>query len=379
MHHAPEGVVFIASQVSHTVVAELLNQYHAEFRHHTILLANPESLQESYQQALTALRVALRWDAQVITADITGGTKPMVAGATLALSGRGVTFSYVGGTTRDEHGRVRSGHENIRLLEDPSVRFHLREWSAFQQAWNACRFADARLQLEHILARPLSYSETHFFQHLQGIVQALEHWDAFGHREAHELLTAHLDPALLIAEAWRHGSKVRVLKQLQQERQRLRHLLESAGLPSRWLLEDLLANAERRAAAQRYDDALARLYRAVELTAEVDIYVRHGLRLKQPEDFASLSESLQQQARGVLGLKETLDLAFNVDLFFGKQGTLAQQLAGEYPGVLKPLLQKRHQSILAHGLVPVAADTYQALKDYLQERGLLPAAPWVKW
>ena len=36
--HAPEGVVFLASQASHPVAAELLRDYGASFRHHTLLL-----------------------------------------------------------------------------------------------------------------------------------------------------------------------------------------------------------------------------------------------------------------------------------------------------------------------------------------------------
>ncbi|MBS3933821.1 MAG: TIGR02710 family CRISPR-associated protein, partial [Truepera sp.] len=180
-HHAPDGVVFIASQGSHTVAAELVSAFKGEFLHYTLLLNDPESLKESYQQALAALRQALAWDAQTITADLTGGTKPMVAGLALALSGRGVTFSYVGGEQRDEYGRVRSGTEQMRLLEDPTTRFHVREWEALQRAWNAWRFQDVQEQLSRILARPLSPSEQHFFEHLRGVVQGLEAWDTFHH------------------------------------------------------------------------------------------------------------------------------------------------------------------------------------------------------
>jgi hypothetical protein len=42
--HAPEGVVFLASQASHPVAAELLRDYGASFRHHTLLLEDAESL-----------------------------------------------------------------------------------------------------------------------------------------------------------------------------------------------------------------------------------------------------------------------------------------------------------------------------------------------
>lgn len=94
-------MVFLASQASHPVAAELVRDYGGSFRHHTLLLEDAESLMEAYQKALLALRKALEWEATAIVADLTGGTKPMAAGLVLALTGRGVVFSYVGGEARD--------------------------------------------------------------------------------------------------------------------------------------------------------------------------------------------------------------------------------------------------------------------------------------
>src|SRR5205085_1915312 len=42
-------------------------------------------------------------------------------------------------------------------------------------------------------------------------------------------------------------------------------------------VEDLVRNAERRQSQGRYDDAVGRVYRAVELTAQVWLQLRHGL------------------------------------------------------------------------------------------------------
>ncbi|MCX7602379.1 MAG: TIGR02710 family CRISPR-associated protein, partial [Meiothermus sp.] len=78
-------------------------------RFHTLLLDDPEDMGEVFRKAHEALRKALEWEAQVVVADITGGTKSMAAGTVLALSGQGVTFSYIGGSQRDAQGRVGSG------------------------------------------------------------------------------------------------------------------------------------------------------------------------------------------------------------------------------------------------------------------------------
>ncbi|MER3481656.1 MAG: TIGR02710 family CRISPR-associated protein [Meiothermus sp.] len=379
LEHAPQGAVFIASQSSQVVVAELLRKFGQGLRHHTLLLDDHESLTESYQKSLQALKKALEWESRVLLADITGGTKPMVAGVILALSGRGVTFCYVGGSQRDEHGRVKSGSEQARLLEDPTLRFGLREWEGFRRAWNRNDYSAALDFLQELLSRPLSPSEKRFYTHLVGITEGMMAWDLFRHKAAWQSLKAHLEPALTIAEAWGHGAKVRVLQGLGQSQALLQRILDREDKPTFPLLADLLANAERRAASGRYDDALARLYRAVELAAEADIYERTGIVLRDVRTFEKTLVDLAQRSGKLSGLKEALGLAFELDTRLKNTNTLAQRLYGDYHTELKNPLMRRHNSILAHGTKPVEQADYEALRDYLRGQGLEAAPPWPRW
>ncbi len=57
--HTPEEVVFLTSQQTLPVAADLIRDYGEAFRHHTLLLEDAESLLEAYQVALKALRKAL--------------------------------------------------------------------------------------------------------------------------------------------------------------------------------------------------------------------------------------------------------------------------------------------------------------------------------
>lgn len=377
--HAPEAVVLIASQGSQAIAGRISGEFRGELLIYTVLIDDAESLSQSYTAAQRALERALEWEAMLITADLTGGTKPMVAGLTLALSGRGVTFSYVGGDTRNAQGRVQSGSERVIALEDPTVRYHVREWAAFQSAWNAGRFTEAKTLLER-LPGPLSRAHERFYRHLIGLCDALLAWDRFQHEAAAVLLERHLEPALSIAEAWRHGAKVRVLSELEKQAEHLATLSDPTELPTRLLLADLLANAQRRADAGRFDDALARLYRATELAAEVDIAERYGFSLKNPNGWPdTVSPELKRRAGGLLGLKETLDLACDLDIFRSKTGTIAQHLAGDYHSTLRPLLHKRHRSILAHGLQAVGYDDFRGLWTFLESYGFTPALPWPRW
>ncbi|GIW29287.1 MAG: CRISPR-associated protein [Meiothermus sp.] len=375
--HTPQGVIFIASQGSQVVSAELIQRYRAELRYHTLLLDDPEDLGEVFRKGRLALQKALEWEARAIVADITGGTKTMSAGLVLALTGQGVTFSYVGGEARDGQGRVKSGSERLRLLEDPTYRYGLREWEGFRRAWNQCDYRAAQEFLDELLARPLTPSEKRFYEHLKGITEGMLEWDLFYHKAAWQKLEAHLEPALAIAEAWGHGTKVRALQELQQAKARLRAILDREGKPTFALLADLLANAQRRASRGRYDDALARLYRAVELAAEADLYERTGIELRLASTYPDKLQDLA--GRKTPGLKEALGLAFEIDTRLGNTGTLAQQLYGDYSSQLQGLLQQRHSSILAHGVKPVKPEALKGLQDYLGEKGLEAAPAWPNW
>lgn len=380
--HAPEGVVFVASQESHPVAAELVRDYGSAFRHHTLLLEDAESLLEAYQAGLKALKKALEWEASAIVADLTGATKPMVAGLALALTGRGVVFSYVGGERRDpETGRVLPGAERLRLLEDPAARYGLQEWAAFTRAWNALNLGMAQAELEALLQRPLSPSEERFYRAMKGVVAGLTAWDRFHHGEALRHLEAHLPVALAVAEAWGHGAKVRVLRGVEASLPALQAIVQAEGKPTFALLQDLLANAERRAEAGRFDDALARLYRALELAAEADVWERLGFVLKDPRTWPEgFPESLRERILKPRGLMELLEAAFDLDLAFGQKGTLAQRLFGERSR-LQALLSRRHESILAHGTRPVDREDYERLRDFLRglDGRLVPLPPWSKF
>jgi len=379
LEHEPDALLLIAGQDTLGVAAGIRESY-PQLASRVMLVEDAESLLEAFRVARRAYRQAKEWGARAVLADITGGTKPMTAGLTLALSGLGVTFVYVGGERRDpETGRVVSGAERVRVLEDPTERYHEAEWRAFKSAWNAWRMATAATVLGNLLKAPmLGPSEHRFYENLRKVALGLDAWDRFHHDEALALLQEGLPIALAVAEAWRHGAKVRVLRGLQAHLGHLAKLVRKKGKPTRALLADLLANADRRAAAGRYDDALARLYRALELAAEADLYTRTGIVLRDPQTWPeSLRRSLRDHAEP-FGLKGVLDLAFDVDLRLGNQGTLAQRIRGSWESI-EPYLKKRHQSILAHGTLPVSEEDYRGLRSVFDGWGIESAPEWPRW
>lgn len=131
----------------------------------------------------------------------------------------------------------------------------------------------------------------------------------------------------------------------------------------------------------RYDDALARLYRAIEMAVEADILERTGVLLYDETTFVGEYKDHLSWAGRYLkasGLREALNVAAGFDGALGATNTLAQRLYAEYTGkgLLGSFLENRNKSILAHGHRPVSGAHYTELRDYLRGFGLEPAPAW---
>jgi CRISPR-associated protein (TIGR02710 family) len=127
-----------------------------------------------------------------------------------------------------------------------------------------------------------------------------------------------------------------------------------------YLLVDLLNNAMRRGDDERkYDDAVARLYRAMELLAQRQL-LTHSIDSSdvKPEDIpAELRqkwESLFEEGSAKIGLAHCYELL-----------TALGDPLGEFYGdeKAKRLLSTRNNSILAHGLHSVNREVYVTLRD----------------
>jgi CRISPR-associated protein (TIGR02710 family) len=106
-----------------------------------------------------------------------------------------------------------------------------------------------------------------WLRRLEDLLVTLDAWDRFDHRRAVQVLTQlddrRLDQPLLFPLKRVIGS---------------RRLLDTQAAEQKWpqmkghgleAVEDLLRNAERRVTQERFDDAVGRLYRAMELTAQL--------------------------------------------------------------------------------------------------------------
>ncbi|KUK56371.1 MAG: CRISPR-associated protein, TIGR02710 family [Atribacteria bacterium 34_128] len=146
----------------------------------------------------------------------------------------------------------------------------------------------------------------------------------------------------------------------------LKRILRKTKATGYELVGDLLNNAERRATQQRYDDAIARLYRATELFAQIRIektkgYKLGNLTLKELDEELrpEYSKYMKENDRLLLGLREDYELLYKMKDPVGNEFK-------ENEGSLLEALKHRNSSILAHGLIPLKEKDYNFVNERLK-------------
>lgn len=290
-----------------------------------------DNLETCYQEARNALeRLRRDFPAARIIADYTGGTKSMTAGlAIAAVDFEWCDLNVVAGTRADlEKVKDRTQFARPVMVWDLRGRRNLEE----VQVRLACfDYAGAASLLETIAGMPISQPFSEKIAVGLAICRGLDAWDRFDHKGARNLL-----------EPYRRHlvSECVILDDLCRTEPRNPYVRS----------EDLLLNAERRAAQGRYDDAVARIYRAIELIAQVRLEKKYGIKTSNVE-----LQKIPEHARASLERYRADNGEIQIPLF--QAWSLLQELRDEPLGgwlnanksKVKNFLGTRNFSILAHG------------------------------
>jgi len=382
----PDRVVFFCSEGSQLQIETVLSTVPiAEFepardmvvlqqrfsrRQGEEVISEIDHLEIVYARA-TDLLMRLRRDSpgSTLIVDYTGGTKTMAAGlAMAAIDVEGVQLRLTTIPERPQGETSLSGPSlpvavakidiQARRLLDLELPPLLKRFD-----YGAARAVVSRVrQLE-------TRSSSHTAQlliRLERLLKALDAWDRFDHQRA-------------AAEIGEIGDKS--LKENFQERLRrimtCRQLVEGKDLKSAPFkghgleaVEDLLLNAKRREAQQRWDDAVGRLYRAAELTAQtlllIDVCEQVGPAGIRTADVAverlppSLQEKYQRKPRNggklQLGLRDAFHLLGDLE---HPTGLAWKQHENRYLDLLKI----RNNSLYAHGFTPISFHDWSRFQE----------------
>lgn len=382
-HYHPLYVIFIASRESNAKILQIVRETEGIEKYYTIIISDHQDLLACVRDIRLQIPEALasmRLPADILLiADITGGTKVMSSALTLAMMEFNSRFTYVGGDRRpknnndeDNTGPVQSGSEVIMPMDNPWDAIGLREANSLVLAFNAGQYEAAMEKAEFIKSRDSEYAA--FYDGLYAVIDAYRNWDIFNHQKAFNLLFQGINK--LRPYGTRNNPRFkRLFERLEQALGALERIdREAAVLKNVFTplepdcgqdyLRDLVGNARRRAQRGHYDDAVARLYSAIEKTVKIALAqkginnsdVSREVLAQEAGDLAAKYEREEGKIRIALG--ESFQLLCGLDPEHHVSCAYATHADN-----LDKTLEFRNKSLLAHGYRPVKAEDYQKLFD----------------
>ena len=355
----PEHIIFFCSIESKELVPSILSACKEIWNYdppasEICILERPQDFSDCFE--IINGVVALYHDYELVM-DSSSGTRAMTMAAAIVSFISRITLGYVTGIKNA--GLILEGTERINELTLYAAYDRLQLHRAIDQ-FNLNHYGSAIRLLSNIASQP---EEKNIYY---GYFSAYWYWDKLNYLEAYRYLQFAPD----LSEV------------TQNNRLFLKNLIDldekdESGYPRReqmairqqkylYILADLLNNAKRRIEGERFDDALARLYRVVELLSQV-LLLSYGIDDNEDKiRFADLRKQLRNKhdlsmyarkadKHGIIRIGLRYKFMLLEDL--GVSG------AADWYNRMSGYLQMRNDSILAHGLTPVRGEPVTQMWD----------------
>jgi len=343
----PDKVFFVATKESVKDTLPRILQKASLRDYETIEVKDPDNIREIYEELRPRL-LEIRSQYTSVVVDYTSGTKAMTGALVILGSLFEVdTLSYVAG--KRAGGVVVRGTEELQTVKPYFVTCDKRIMDA-TRFFDECRF-DTTLAIFEDAERITANGEIlNRVAPLKSAAFAYSAWDKFSHAEAFEFLKTIQDCRF-------------------DRNKRFLGMLLHADEKEPYVIADLINNAKRRGDVEKkYDDAVGRLYRVIELMAQYRLKKMYKVDSSNvnPED---IPPKLREEWKiPTAGEKLRIGLERAWELLAAKGDELGEAFLKDEE--LKDLLSKRNLSILAHGLVPVSKEAYVQLMNKVLGYGL---------
>lgn len=318
-----------------------------------IVVSNPDDLTECYLSIKDTMTQLLLQSPQVaIQVDYTGGTKTMsVALALAALDHDTPLFLTTGARTNTI--KVTEG-EFTRRIRSSSVVAQRSLEKMIPALLEQYNFPAATAELQRIArTSELDSAAEKNIQALHDLCAGFDAWDAFDHQRAWALLSRHMN-----REDIRELGLF--LRRVIASRAQLDATFNSEGGSNGHgyeIVQDLLRNAERRAHQKRYDDAVGRLYRALELL--VQIRLQHHSIMTEDVDIDNVPETYRAQLQSRYEGQITIGIVESYDLLSHFSDDPLGSIYQKQRSQIQDVLQLRNKSLFAHGFTPLSQANFQ--------------------
>jgi CRISPR-associated protein (TIGR02710 family) len=318
-----------------------------------VVLDNLDNLEDCYQKIVAKIQEIRRnFPTSIIKADYTGGTKTMTASLAIAAIHYRVELYLTTGNRVDlirvEQGEMTDQVQIAPVLVQQAIDHYL---PVFLQQYN---YPGAITQLNELPSiGAIASGQKRAIQVLKDICQGFEAWDRFDHNTAKSLLKNYRQyPA--IESRFVFLQKVIDSRKEIDENGAIRESDERHGYE---IVQDLMLNAERRATQDRYDDAVGRLYRALELLAQVRLWQKYRIRTSNL-DISKLPVGIRNEYSN----SDDLGLFNSYKLLAKLQSEPIGQLYQQHRDNIKKVLNKRNNSLFAHGFRPITEIDYTEIQ-----------------
>ncbi len=304
-------------------------------------------------------------------ADFTQGSKPMSVALFHAAYALDVQIlGYVTGE-RNDRGDVIPGTEMTYSVYGRRLKA-LEQIQEAVRLFNDGAYGPARQKASSLADTPdihLPYGGRARYL-IEMAATALEAWDRFQLETAMEAFQRLGDDEAIEPEfVGQH-----FIDHHEREAIRQRHLHEAIERDMYLgLAADVVANADRRVEQEAYDDAVGRLYRAIEYLAQLRIYQEYGLETacfpvdKLPGDMTEIVDRDDQDICQLSLAQAWQFLKHDGDSL----GSTFHELEEETD--FREAMRKRNASILAHGFEPVKQEYAECLRRGVER---LAVAGW---
>ena len=391
--HRPEYVCFFSSQKTVEKIGTIktkLKEKQVTISDYKFICDHEDDLLHCYSIAVECARKirTLGFQPEEVVVDYTGGTKTMTAALALATVGQGFSFSYVGGKerTKDGVGTVVTGTEIVKTGASPWQIHAVEEKKRIALFVKSFQYEAAIITLRETMPR-LGEAEREVWRGISEIMEGYLAWDSFDHGKAVRCLADGVRSLDLCAKFGLAPALDSFLKNVKTHFGVLEDMKDKTNFFKTLhpvMVSDLIANARRRYLQNKYDDAVARLYRALEMSGQIAFEQAIGCSTsnahaeKLPEE---LREEYVRRYRSPEDERIRLPLFATFKVLKQVNHPLGEKFS-ELDATLRKLISSRNGSILAHGVQPVTRETYEMFAGTLQSlfvTGDLIEFPILEW
>lgn len=335
LHYKGDVNILFGSELSKNTVKYMEEIYqkreNSPFNYDFVTLQDVDRFEECFQKIRQVIKEYSDYE---VIIDYTSGTKTMTMSAAIASVLYHKDLTLVSGE-RGDNGLVSMHTEEIKTQSLYSAYDEIL-MDKMKEAFNNYRYDSALSFLDEMVN--VDKRESY-----QNLIQAYNYWDKFNHEAAFELIK-NIDMPIDTSNKEFIGM-----------------LINSRDFKEYYHLADLLNNSKRRFMEGKYDDALARLYRAVEFISQTRLKMEYGIDTSDVElelvpDFAREQYSRKEKSGKItIGLREGYKLLRQLGDDIGSSYFQDKRFID--------LLNKRNRSILAHGFTPVTDENLDELEE----------------